>query len=54
MLYYSFFQAQETESSGERQEARELPEYLKEEAYKYDILFRRIQMEGTVEGTEMK
>lgn len=51
MLYHSFFQAQETESSGERQEARELPEYLKEEAYKYDILFRRIQMEGTVEDT---
>ena len=51
MLYHSFFQAQETESSGERQEARKLPEYLKEEACKYDILFGQLQMEDTVEGT---
>lgn len=51
MLYHSFFQSQESESLNENQESRKLPEYLEEEAYKYDILFGRIQMEGTVEST---
>lgn len=51
MLYHSFFQAQESESRNRRQESSELPDYLNEEAYKYDILFGRIQMEGTVEST---
>lgn len=51
MLYHSFFQAQEPENPVEQKESRELPEYLKEEAYKYEILFGRIQMDGTVEST---
>ena len=51
MLYHSFFQAQESEKRMEQKESRELPEYLEEESYKYEILFGRIEMDGTVENT---
>lgn len=51
MLYHSFFQAQKSENLPEQKETQGLPEYLKEEAFQYDILFGSIQMESTVENT---
>lgn len=51
IIYHSFFQASETEKLNLQQESQELPEYLKEEFYKYEILFSRIPMGETVADT---
>lgn len=51
IVYHSFFQAQESDNLMEQKESRELPEYLKGEAYKYEILFGPTEMDGTVENT---
>lgn len=51
IIYHSFFCASEPENQNLQRESLELPEFLNEELYNYEILFSRIPMGETVADT---